>query len=165
MFLKKIKKSLSLFLLTIFIIPINILAYSEYIIPGGENIGISIKSDGVLVVGFYDVNGKNIAYDQGLRIGDKIVSINDNEITSIEELSKELNSDEKSINIDLGIIRDNMFKDINLKLTKETTGIYKTGMYVKDSVTGIGTITFITLDNKYGALGHEVLESSSNKKL
>lgn len=159
------KRKLLLILIFFISIPLNILAYSEYLIPGGENIGISIKSNGVMIVGFYEVEGENIAYDQGLRIGDKIVSINNNKIASIEELSKELKSDEKSININLGIIRDNMFKDINLKLTKEETGIYKTGMYVKDSVTGIGTITFITLDNKYGALGHEVLEGSSNKKL
>lgn len=159
------KRKLLTILIFLIIIPLNTFAYTKYLIPGGENIGINIKSDGVLVVGFYEVNGKNIAYNQGLRIGDKIISINDNEITTIKELSEMINSSSKSINVDLGIIRDNMFKDIKLKLTKEESGIYKTGMYVKDSVTGIGTITFITLDKKYGALGHEVLESSTNKRL
>ena len=36
--------------------PFNVLGYSEYIIPGGENIGIKIESDGVLVIGFYKID-------------------------------------------------------------------------------------------------------------
>lgn len=159
------KRKLLLVLIFFIIIPLNTIAYSKYLIPGGENIGINIKSNGVLIVGFYEVDGKNIAYNQGLRIGDKIVSINNNDITSIEELSDRLKNDEKNINVKLGIMRGNKLKNINLELKREESGIYKTGMYVKDSVTGIGTITFITPDNKYGALGHEILESSTNKKL
>ena len=43
-------------------------------------------------------------------------------------------------------------------------GMYKTGLYVKDGVTGIGTLTFIDpATNTYGALGHEVLESTTSK--
>lgn len=159
------KRKLLLILIFFIIIPLNTFAYTKYLIPGGENIGINIKSDGVLVVGFYKVNGKNIAYDNGVRLGDKIVSINDSEITTIEELSRMINSTSERINVDLGIIRDNMFKDIKLELTKEENGIYKTGMYVKDSVAGIGTITFITIDNQYGALGHEVIEGSTKEAL
>ena len=42
--------------------------------------------------------------------------------------------------------------------------MYKTGLYVKDGVTGIGTLTFIDpATNTYGALGHEVLESTTSK--
>ena len=159
------KRKLLLILISFIIIPFNTFAYSKYLIPGGENIGITVKADGSLVVGFYEVNGKNIAYDEGVRIGDKIVSINDKKITTIEELSKEINTEDEKISVSLGIIRDNMLINTELLLTKEKNGIYKTGMYVKDSITGIGTITFITLDKKYGALGHEIMESATNKKL
>jgi len=158
------KRRLLFILISCIIIPLNAFAYSKYLIPGGENIGITIKSDGVLVVGFYEVNGKNIAYNQGVRLGDKIVSINDKKISTIEELSNEINTTDTSINVDLGIIRDNMFTSINLELKKEKSGIYKTGMYVKDSITGIGTVTFITPDGNYGALGHEIIESSTNER-
>ena len=158
------KRKLLIMLISLFIIPFNVFAYSKYVVPGGENIGINIKTNGVLVVGFYDVDGVNIAEKQGLRIGDKIVSINNKKIASIEELSKEMNSDEKEVSVELGIIRNNEKKNINLKLIKEKSGIYKTGMYVKDSITGIGTITFITENNMYGALGHEIIESSTNDK-
>lgn len=159
------KRKLLIFLIAFIIMPLNTLAYSKYLIPSGENIGITIKTNGILVVGFYDVDGKNIAYQQGVRLGDKIVSINDKEINSIKELSEEIKSDKEEIIVNLGIIRDDQTKNINLKLQKEKNGIYKTGMYVKDSITGIGTITFITLDKKYGALGHEIIESNTNYRL
>ena len=155
------KRKLLIFLISIiFMMPIPSIAYTK-VIPGGESIGITIDIPGVLVVGFYKVNNQDIARNSGLKIGDRIVGINDNKITDIEDLSKEITSEEKEITLKLDIIRENNPLNINLTLTKEKNGIYKTGMYVKDSITGIGTLTFITKDYKYGALGHAVIESNS----
>lgn len=55
--MKKIinKLTIFLFLLTIFILPNSVFAYSDKLILGGENIGIEVRSKGVLVVGFYNV--------------------------------------------------------------------------------------------------------------
>ena len=55
MFFKKFKKSFLLLLLSLYIIPINVFAYSDYLIAGGENIGIEINSKGVMIVGVYKV--------------------------------------------------------------------------------------------------------------
>ena len=75
------KRKLLYFLVSfIFIIPINTLAYSKYLIPGGESIGIKVESDGVYVVGFYKVDGKDIASDAGFKIGDRIIRVNNNVI-------------------------------------------------------------------------------------
>ncbi len=53
------KKSIKLLIiLTISIFPLNVLAYSNYIIPGGENVGIEVKYNGVLVIGFYKIDDK-----------------------------------------------------------------------------------------------------------
>ena len=52
----KNKLLLTILLLTITIIPINTLAYSDYIIASGKTIGIEVNSNGVLVVGFYAVD-------------------------------------------------------------------------------------------------------------
>ena len=61
MFFKILKNKILLpSLLALFIIANTILAYSDYIIAGGENIGIELKSDYVLVVGSYDINNHNI---------------------------------------------------------------------------------------------------------
>ena len=67
-FFKKFKKTTFLILLTLISIPLNALAYSDYIIAGGQNIGIEIKSKGVMVVGTYEVGGKNIASDSGIKV-------------------------------------------------------------------------------------------------
>ena len=61
---KYIYKILLLFLL---IIPINVFAYSKYVIPGGETIGIEVNSKGILVVDFYKVDNKFIAKEAGFK--------------------------------------------------------------------------------------------------
>lgn len=53
------KRRLLILFLTFMILPFNTFALSKYLVPGGENIGINIKSNGVLVVGFYESNAKS----------------------------------------------------------------------------------------------------------
>lgn len=163
MFLKKLKKATLIILLTLISIPINVLAYSDYIIAGGQNIGIEVKSDGVLVVGTYKVAGLDLALNADIKVGDKIVSIDDQKVSNIEEMVSKINNSNGTIKI--GYIRNNISKYTNLALYKENN-TYKTGIYVKDSITGIGTLTFIDPNSKiFGALGHEIIEKSTGKLL
>lgn len=158
------KKRLLLLLISFsIIIPFNTWAYSKYLIPGGENIGITIHAKGVFVVGFYKVDGKNIAKDAGFKVGDRIVSINNEKIESTVDLVKKINSEEENISIEFGYVRNNKTSSLTLNLNKESDGTYKTGIYVKDTITGIGTLTFIDpVSNTYGALGHEVIDGNTN---
>ena len=158
------KRKLQLLLISfVIIIPINVFAYTKYLIPGGENVGINIKADGVFIVGFYEVNGQNIAKEAGLKIGDRITHINDEMVTGVNELVNKINSHNQNITIKLTYIRNNKSYTTRLDLERENSGIYKTGIYVKDTITGIGTITYINpLDNTYGALGHEIIDASTN---
>ena len=163
MFFKNLKKTTLLILLTLISIPINASAYSEYIIAGGQNIGIEIKSKGVMVVGTYEVNGKNIARDSGINIGDIIVSIDDEKITNVNDMVAKVSKSDGTIKI--GYIRNDVTKYTALKLYEENNS-YKTGIYVKDSITGIGTLTFIDPNTKlFGALGHEIIEKNTGKLL
>ena len=82
------KKLTTYILLILLLIPINIYAYSNKIIIGGETIGIEIHSNGVYIVGFYNVNGKNIAEKAGFQKGDIIQEVNNNKITNINSLNK-----------------------------------------------------------------------------
>ena len=60
--------------------------------------------------------------------------------------------------------RNNKENETTLNLYKDNKGIYKTGLYVKDSITGIGTLTFIDPNTKkFGALGHEIQEQTTGK--
>ena len=163
MFLKKIKKTFVI-ILTSFIMPISILAYSDYIIVGGENVGIEINWEGVMVVGLYEINGKYKASEAGIKIGDIITSINNQNISTIDEMTDIISKSNDKIEITF--IRDNKLDHTTLELTKDENNVYKTGLYVKDQIKGIGTLTFIDPNTKlFGALGHEIIEKTTGKIL
>lgn len=156
--LKKIK-----LLLLILFLPLNVLAYSDYIIPGGETLGIEIKSDGVLVIGFYQINGKFNKGTPTIKVGDYITKVNGNEVTNITSLTSLIEQNVKDNKVVITIRRKKEEKDIKLNLIKEGE-VYKTGLYVKESITGTGTLTYIDPETKiFGALGHEIIESNSSK--
>lgn len=163
MFLKKIKKTF-IIILTSFIMPISILAYSEYIIAGGENVGIEINCEGVMVVGLYEIDGKYKASEAGIKVGDIITSINNQNISNIDEMTNIIS--ESKDKIEIGFIRNNKLDHATLELTKDENNVYKTGLYVKDQIKGIGTLTYIDPNTKlFGALGHEIIEKTTGKIL
>ena len=165
MFFKKIKNKL-LLLLSLFIIPTSILAYSDYIIAGGENVGIELSSNGIIIVGTYDVDGVNPAYDADLHNGDKIIKINNKDVTSIEDMLNVIDALQNKDNISVTYMRGKTKIETTLSLVKAENNIYKTGLYVKESITGVGTLTFIDPNTKlFGALGHEIIEKNTGQKL
>jgi len=165
MFFQKFKKTFVVGLLSLFIMPLSVLAYSEYVIPGGENIGIEIHAKGVMVVGLYKVNDTYPATEAGLKVGDMITAVDGVTVTSIQEMVDQINQgDHQSVAIQF--VRENEKMDTKLKIYKDDNHVYKTGLYVKDSITGIGTLTFIDPNTKlFGALGHEIIEKSSGQIL
>ena len=165
MFFKKIKNKFFMALLLISM-PNTILAYSNYVIAGGENIGISLHSNGVIIVGNYDVDGNNPARESGLNNGDKIIKINDKETLSIEKMLEVIENLNNKDNIKVTYMRGNKMFDTIISLKKDNNNIYKTGLYVKDSITGVGTLTFIDPETRlFGALGHEIIEKNTGQKL
>jgi len=166
MHFKKIKKALTIILLTLFIIPLNVSAYSDYIIAGGQNIGIQLNSKGIMVVGLYKVDNSYIGKDAGLKIGDSIVSINDKDVTSIAQMVDAINNASDKTAIKVGYNRNGNQNSAILNLHKDEDGVYKTGLYVKDTINGIGTLTFIDPNTKlFGALGHEIIEKTTGQKI
>ena len=167
MFFKKIKNNILLTLMfTLFIIPTYTLAYSDYILAGGENIGIELNSKGVIIVGTYEVNGKNPAKEAGIHAGDKITKINNKEVSSIEEMLNIVEKTTNKENIDITYLRAGKENKTTLRLTKTNDNIYKTGLYVKDTISGVGTLTYIDPNTKlFGALGHEIIEKNTGQKL
>jgi stage IV sporulation protein B len=156
-----LKKRLLILFLTLIIFPLNTLAYSKYLVPGGENLGINIQAKGVLIVGFYDIGNSR----SDLQIGDMIVSINDKSINSISEMLNLIDTNQNNLSLKIGYLRGGNLNYTNLNIIKDSDGVFKTGLYVKDSITGIGTLTFIDpISNKYGALGHSITDSKTNTK-
>ena len=160
----KIKNKLQIFLLALLLIfPLNTFAYSNYVISGGNTIGIEVNSKGVMVVGFYKLNDAYIAKDVGFEVGDVILKVNDKEVSDISSMVTLMGNEEKTINF--MVLRNGMKRKVNLKLVKDNDNVLKTGLYVKDKINGIGTLTYIDPKSRvFGALGHEILESNTISK-
>ena len=154
MIFKNIKKSFLLSLLLLFI-PTLVYAYSSYIIASGENIGIKVNSKGVLVVGKYPINGKYLS--NSIEVGDTIISV-----SSIDDFTNQINNSNCDL-LNIRYLRGTNEYETTLDLLYDN-GICKTGLYVKDSIIGIGTLTYIDPNTKkFGALGHEILTKETNK--
>ena len=155
------KKLIIINILILFIFPLNILAYSNKIILGGDTIGIKVNSKGIYIVGFYEVNNKMIGKSAGFKVGDIIKKVNNIEVNNISDLDNIINKDNEYI---LEVNRNENILNIRLNLEEENN-VYKTGLYVKDTIYGSGTISYIDPETKiFGSLGHEILETSSLKK-
>lgn len=162
--LKNFKKRLILLLiLLITILPAPVLAYSNFLIASGKTIGIEVNANGVLIVGFYEVEEKEIGKNAGFEIGDIITKINNKEVFSISNMLESLK--ENTTNVTFTVKRNNTEKEIKMSLKPDENNILKTGLYVKDQINGIGTLTYIDPKTKrFGALGHEILETTTAQK-
>lgn len=155
------KRKTILLIFTILLFPLNILAYSNNIVIGGETIGIEVHSKGIYVVGYYDVNNKPIAKNAGFKIGDIITKINNKKVENISSLNEVIKAAEA---YQFTVLRNNKEEVIKMILEKEDN-LIKTGLYVKDQINGIGTLSYIDPETRiFGSLGHEILESSSLSK-
>jgi len=138
------------------------------VIPGGQNIGIEIKPGGLIVSGTYNIEyeGKthNPSDNNNIIKGDIITKANDIQVKSIDDFLKVFyNSNSDITNVKLTIKRKSKFYNKNLKIIK-VNNRYKTGLFVKERLLGVGTVSFYDENTKmYGALGHEITDSSSNE--
>ena len=155
-------KRLKILLLSLLLIPMNVLAYSDYIIPGGETLGIEINSDGIMVIGFYQIDGKFNKGDPVIKSGDYITEVNGIRVNTVDELTEIIEDNVLEEKVEVTIKRNGKEKTSELSLIKDGE-VYKTGLYVKDSITGIGTLSYIDPETKvFGALGHEIIEANTN---
>lgn len=159
MFFKKIK--LIFISIMLLIMPINALAYSDYIYASGKSIGINIKLKGIMVVGLYEVNGVSPGVIAKINLGDRIIKVNNNEVNSIKEMTDAISKSNNKDSVEITYLRNNKEYKTNLELINDN-GIYKTGLYVKDTISGVGTLTYIDPGTMmYGALGHEIIDRNT----
>ena len=141
-----------------------------HVVPGGEPFGVKLFTKGVIIVGISDIKTAdgvfNPAKQAGLQKGDIILNVNNQEVSSNEELIKIV---EKSNGNDLlaEVIRNGMKYETNIKPLKcETDGIYKLGIWVRDSSAGIGTVTFWDEKTRlFGGLGHGICDVDTGELL
>lgn len=127
----------------------------------GTPFGIKMFANGAMVVGFSDIHTaqgyRNPAKTAGLRMGDVIVSIAGRQTKSNEDVANAL-QDLAGAPAEVVYLRDNVQHSTQLTAVQDTdTGAWRTGMWVRDSSAGIGTLTFV--DNTtgvFGGLGHSI---------
>ncbi|MBP3412595.1 MAG: PDZ domain-containing protein [Oscillospiraceae bacterium] len=126
-------------------------AVPETLIPGGNTIGLELQLDGVSVVEL----ANDIPAKAGLRCGDLICRINDTAIQTIEQLTQQVQSSQGKP-LQVTVLRSGEKKTITLSPIETADG-WKLGIYVRDRLGGIGTVTYYEAeDGDFGALGHGV---------
>jgi stage IV sporulation protein B len=130
------------------------------LIPMGNAVGINIQSEGVMIVGIPEIlsDGQSAspARDAGLSSGDIITRLGADNVRSTDDLKAaiaKLDGTPVSIQVTRGT------SVLNLKLTphKTSDGRCELGLWMRDGIAGIGTLTFFDpATGTFGALGHAV---------
>jgi stage IV sporulation protein B len=136
------------------------------IVPGGQTIGVKLKSAGIMVVGHHLVavaENKKISpgEDVKIQVGDLIMSINGEALNDVSKVSDIVaKAGEAKKPLDLVIRRGDVKMNIALNPAFDIIDkTYRLGLYIRDSAAGIGTLTFYAPDQQvYGALGHVITD-------
>lgn len=143
---------------------VNIDVFREIALyPGGMPFGVKLYTDGVIVAGVSAVetaNGKKSpAAEAGIKVGDIIKKVGEKEVNTTDEISStvERSGGKK---IAFTVVRAN--KELNIEVEpalSQTDNMYRTGMWLRDSTAGIGTVTFISPSNNgFAGLGHGICD-------
>ena len=136
------------------------------VIPCGTPFGLKLFTDGVVVVGFTDVDTKegniNPGECAGLQTGDSILSINGTAVENNQQAAS-LIEHSGGTPLKLKIQRgDQSFETQLQPLYSESANCYKAGLWIRDSSAGIGTMTFVCPETGlFGALGHGVCDADT----
>ncbi len=127
----------------------------------GTPFGIKMFANGAMVVGYSDIytstGYQNPAKTAGLKMGDVIQSIAGNETKTNEDVASAIQKLE-STPAEVVFIRDGEeMRTVITAVQDETTNTYRTGMWVRDSSAGIGTMTFVDpITSCFAGLGHSI---------
>jgi stage IV sporulation protein B len=131
-------------------------AVPQQVIVGGGTVGIRMQTEGVMITAFDDTSA---AKDAGLEPGDVICAINGREVTDAQTLRVLLSECGSSATVLAN--RNGKQVEVLLKSDKKSDTL-TLGAYVRDSIAGIGTVTFYDPETGvYGALGHGISDQST----
>lgn len=153
----------------------------------GRLIGIYEKAEGVLVLDtetIRNASGKDCCPAKGkVKAGDYIISMDGETIHSKKQIlkilaefkenemdvKKEMNSKDdirsKEETIQLEVLRNNERISTNIKPIQTKSGTYMMGIWIKDDMAGIGTMTYYTKEGEFGALGHGIGDGTTGELL
>lgn len=154
----KVNFSLNLFnLIPLKNIDVNVIPKTT-VVPMGNAIGMKLYTAGVLVVGMSEIEGKKPYENSGIKEGDRIVQINQNQIDNTDDLMEAVNQSNGN-KISLQYVRDEKTITTSIKPVKNSSNEYKIGLWVRDAAAGVGTLTFYEpASGMFATLGHGIMD-------
>lgn len=136
---------------------------AKTLVPVGHTIGIKLFADGVVVIGLSEVETgvevRTPGADCGLQVGDVIEEANGTEVESAEQFADLLQCDGP---VELQVSRDGRELTLVAEPVLGPDGVYRLGAWIRDSMAGIGTVTFYDpATGAFGALGHGITDNDT----
>ncbi len=138
------------------------------VIPCGNPIGVKLRIDGLMVVGlseFPSEDGIMVSPGKtaGVKTGDIIKSVDNTPVSGAEEFTHNIEKAGGGA-VTISVERNGAVHEYRLSPEKDGNGDLKLGIWVRNSVAGIGTMTFYNpASNTYGALGHGIADSDTGR--
>lgn len=128
------------------------------VIPLGNAIGLKLYTEGVLIVGMSEIEGKRPYEFSGIKEGDRIISIDNKKIETTEDLIETVNSS-KGKEVSIKYVRENSEEVTNITPVQTKHNEYKLGLWVRDAAAGVGTASFyIPSTGMFASLGHGITD-------
>lgn len=128
------------------------------LVPCGTPFGIKLRTDGVMAI---SVTEDSPAESAGIKEGDVIISVNDVRVRSNSDISDAIQLSPERCEVILQ--RGDSERLIRMQ-PYEDCGIYKIGVWVRDSAAGIGTMSYFDpVTGEYGGLGHSVSDVTTGE--
>ena len=140
-------------------------AGNRTVLLGGMPVGIYMETDGVMVLSterLEGVDGEEHEPAAGIvRTGDYITAVNEKEISGKSELLEAVDDLDRD-SVVLTLRRSGETMDVRIRPVECAPDDYKLGIWVRDNVQGLGTVTFLTEQSRFGALGHGIHDTDTN---
>jgi len=143
----------------------------EYVYLGGFPVGLAMNTDGVIVIAKGTVNSSlgeiNTTDGVDVKVGDTITKLDDYKVTSVNEIALFLATKYNGKGtVKLTIKRNEKLIETYITPQKDSvSGLYKLGLWVRDSASGVGTMTFIKENGEFSALGHPISDVDTASKI
>lgn len=140
----------------------------EQVVPCGVPVGIYVETDGVMIVGTGTIVGNDGMNHEPaanlVKSGDYVKTVNDEIVENKEDLIEKINQCQGKPVI-LGVLRDEEYIHLKVEPVETDENEYKLGIWVRDDLAGVGTLTFYDSQGHYGALGHPVSDMDTGLKV
>ena len=132
------------------------------LLPAGTNIGIYVKNKQIMIIGTGEVTDESGAKLEPaknvVQSGDYLLAVDGEAIKTKDQLVRKISFCEGK-KLKLRLLRGKEQIEVSVKPVLSQEGIYQLGIWVRDDLAGVGTLTYVTDTMDYGALGHGVTDA------